>query len=118
MQTNKGKYGLQIFAHNIIKLFKKNNRTDYNCLGKGCTSLVYCGTIKDKKLRTICQLGNLAFSLLALGVFIPLYTRTQTNKKRQQELAMIKENKASQQNLSVLTQAKPVFANFISSKEK
>lgn len=75
-------------------------------------------TIKDKKLRTICQLGNLAFSLLALGVFIPLYTRTQTNKKRQQELAMIKENKSSQQNLSVLTQAKPVFTNFISSKEK
>lgn len=50
-------------------------------------------TAKDKKLRTICQLGNLAFSLIALGVFIPLYTRTQTNKKRQQELA--KSNSAT-----------------------
>lgn len=36
---------------------------------------------KNKNLRTICQLGNIAFSLISLGVFIPLYTRTQTNKK-------------------------------------
>ncbi len=36
---------------------------------------------KSKNLRTICQLGNIAFSLLSLGIFIPLYTRTQTNKK-------------------------------------
>lgn len=36
---------------------------------------------KNKKLRSICQLGNIAFSLISLGVFIPLYTRTQTNKK-------------------------------------
>lgn len=39
-----------------------------------------------KNLRSVCQIGNLAFSLLALGVFIPLYTRTQTNKKREAEL--------------------------------
>ncbi len=39
-----------------------------------------------KNMRSVCQLGNLAFSLLALGVFIPLYTRTQTNKKREAEL--------------------------------
>ena len=36
---------------------------------------------KSKNLRTICQIGNIAFSLLSLGIFIPLYTRTQTNKK-------------------------------------
>lgn len=36
---------------------------------------------KAKNLRAWCQLGNLAFSLLSLGIFIPLYTRTQTNKK-------------------------------------
>lgn len=36
---------------------------------------------KAKNLRAICQFGNLAFSLLSLGVFIPIYTRTQTNKK-------------------------------------
>lgn len=38
---------------------------------------------KAKNLRALCQFGNLAFSLLSLGVFIPLYTRTQTNKKQQ-----------------------------------
>lgn len=37
---------------------------------------------KAKNLRATCQLGNLAFSLLSLGIFIPLYTRTQTNKKQ------------------------------------
>lgn len=40
---------------------------------------------KATKLRGICQFGNLAFSLLSLGIFIPLYTRTQTNKKGQQQ---------------------------------
>ena len=39
-------------------------------------------TAGDKRLRTICQIGNLAFSLVSLGIFIPLYTRTQTNKKK------------------------------------
>lgn len=45
---------------------------------------------KAKNLRAICQAGNLAFSLLSLGIFIPLYTRTQTNKKEkmQKEQAM------------------------------
>lgn len=42
----------------------------------------------DKRLRTICQLGNMAFSLAALGIFIPYYTRTHTHKKHQEELAM------------------------------
>lgn len=42
---------------------------------------------KAKNLRALCQLGNLAFSLMSLGVFIPLYTRTQTNKKKQMEIA-------------------------------
>lgn len=50
-------------------------------------------TVKDKRLRTICQLGNLAFSLLSLGVFIPIYTRTQTNKKHAKELAKLNSEK-------------------------
>jgi len=41
---------------------------------------------RSKNLRAACQAGNLLFSLLSLGLFIPLYTRTQTNKK-QKELA-------------------------------
>lgn len=36
---------------------------------------------KAKNMRAMCQLGNLAFSLISLGVFIPLYTRTQTKRK-------------------------------------
>lgn len=55
-------------------------------------------TVKDKNLRTICQIGNLAFSLISLGIFIPLYTRTKTNKKRQEELAKLNADKASQTN--------------------
>lgn len=51
------------------------------------------GTIKDKKLRTLCQLGNIVFSLLSLGVFIPLYTRSKTNKKRAEELAKLNAEK-------------------------
>lgn len=38
---------------------------------------------KARNLRGLCQFGNFAFSLIALGIFIPLYTRTQTNKKQQ-----------------------------------
>ncbi len=45
-----------------------------------------------KNLRSVCQLGNLAFSLLALGLFIPLYTRTQTNKKHEAELKKLAES--------------------------
>ncbi len=45
-----------------------------------------------RNLRSLCQIGNLAFSLLALGIFIPLYTRTQTNRKREAELRKIAES--------------------------
>lgn len=52
-------------------------------------------TVKDKRLRTICQIGNIAFSLLALGLFIPLYTRTKTNKKHAEELARLNAKKGN-----------------------
>ncbi len=38
-------------------------------------------------LRTYCQLGSLGFSLLMLGVLIPWYYRSQTNKKEQAKKA-------------------------------
>ena len=50
-------------------------------------------THNDKRLRTICQIGNIVFSLLALGVFIPLYTRSKTNKKHAAELAKLEAEK-------------------------
>ena len=50
------------------------------------TALKSTGELTSKHsrdLRSWCQLGNLAFSLLALGVFIPTINRIQTNKKEQ-----------------------------------
>ena len=46
-------------------------------------------------MRSVCQLGNLGFSLIALGLFIPLINRVQTNKKeqiRKQKLALERKN--------------------------
>lgn len=39
-----------------------------------------------KKMRSICQLSNIGFSLVALGVLIPLITRNKTDKEREAEL--------------------------------
>lgn len=41
---------------------------------------------KAVNMRALCQAGNLIFSFISLGIFIPLYTRTQTNKKKQNEI--------------------------------
>ncbi len=40
-----------------------------------------------KNLRSVCQIGNITFSLLSLGIFIPLINRIQTNKKEQERIA-------------------------------
>lgn len=67
---------------------------------------------KAKNLRAACQLGNLLFSLLSLGIFIPLYTRTQTNKKRQNELErMLQAQKSTAAFTSKLSQS-PAFKSF------
>ncbi len=62
-------------------------------------------THNDKRLRTICQIGNIVFSLLALGVFIPLYTRSKTNKKHAAELAKLEAEK--QNNSASLNASSP-----------
>ncbi len=49
--------------------------------------------VKARNLRALCQLGSMAFSLLSLGVFIPIYTRTQSNKNE------IKKQKALEESL-------------------
>ncbi len=63
---------------------------------------------KAKNLRGICQLSNMAFSLLSLGVIIPLYTRTQTNKKQRIEAAKLSavnsEPRATQVGSTTFTQ--------------
>lgn len=48
-----------------------------------------------KNLRAYCQLSNIGFSLLLLGIFIPLYTRGKTNKKRQEELKQMGTDQAT-----------------------
>lgn len=53
---------------------------------------------KAKNLRAFCQLGNLAFSLLSLGVFIPIYTRTQVNKKKEMEQAKAIDSQQKTEN--------------------
>ena len=57
-------------------------------------------TVKDKRLRTICQIGNIVFSLLALGVFIPIYTRSKTNKKHAEELAKQQNEKINSSSIA------------------
>jgi hypothetical protein len=74
---------------------------------------------KARNMRASCQLGNLFFSLLALGVFIPLYTRTQTNKKKQQEkekLAAMLSSKPPVQFTQRFQDTSPAFQSFSISK--
>lgn len=43
-------------------------------------------TKKGKNIRAACQLGNIGFSLIALGVLIPMITRSKTDKQHEAEL--------------------------------
>lgn len=126
----------------LINRFKQSNPED-NIFKKFWTwakhtslkSTDELATKGDKRLRTLCQIGNLAFSLVSLGIFIPLYTRTQTNKKKaQQDLAQLNNARtnattssaggagtsaaaSSSGNFSTLSQAagKTSFSAFINS---
>lgn len=55
-------------------------------------------TQKEKRLRTICQIGNIVFSLAALGLLIPKYLRKNTNKKHAEELAKLNAEQNSATN--------------------
>jgi len=39
-----------------------------------------------KKMRSVCQIGNIGFSLVALGVLIPMITRKKTDKQHEEDL--------------------------------
>ena len=70
---------------------------------------------KARNMRAFCQLGNLVFSLISLGIFIPLYTRTQTNKKKQQErekLAAMLSSKPPVQFTQRFQDTSPAFQSF------
>ncbi len=70
---------------------------------------------KAKNLRATCQLGNLIFSLLSLGVFIPLYTRTQTKKKQMEaEMAAQKYKQAANSYThNLIKDNSPAFQSFL-----
>ena len=55
---------------------------------------------KANDLRSLCQFGNLAFSLVSLGLFIPLINRIQTNKKEQARKAKLAQEAATASGLS------------------
>lgn len=69
-----------------------------------------------KNMRSVCQLGNLAFSLIALGLFIPLYNRTQTNKKREAELKQLAQSVNSTDGFlkNQIQNSSPAFKSFFS----
>ncbi len=74
---------------------------------------------KAKNLRALCQFGNLAFSLISLGVFIPIYTRTQTNKKQKMEVQNASTSRTTPNTSGTFTQNlikndSPTFQSFFS----
>lgn len=76
---------------------------------------------KARNLRALCQLGSMAFSLLSLGVFIPIYTRAQSNKKekmRQEEqnrtLTASSPQPASAYSENLIKDTSPTFKSFFS----
>ncbi len=119
------KLGIKDENGNPVKLINRlrNPKKDANSLQKFWswvkdTSLKASdelATGKAKNLRTVCQLGNIAFSLISLGVFIPLYTRTTTNKKREAELAaMAAENAKATDGFTreLIKNDSPAFQSF------
>ncbi len=65
-----------------------------------------------KNMRTFCQLGNIVFSLIALGIVIPKMYRGQTNKKREEELkAMGVDQKTIDKYYHHLVKNNPNFAS-------
>lgn len=71
---------------------------------------------KAKNMRAWCQLGNLAFSLISLGIFIPLYTRTQTNKKKQMQMeeAVKTQTTSGTFTRNFIKDGSPAFKSFLS----
>lgn len=71
---------------------------------------------KATNLRAVCQLGSMAFSLLSLGIFIPVYTRTQVNKKKQLEMEklMKTQNSVGTFAQNYIKDNSPAFKSFFS----
>ena len=81
--------------------------------------------VATKKMRTACQLGNIGFSLVALGVLIPMITRKKTDKAHEAEMKKAGVDKATiekfypphfMMNSSNESPKKNVFHAFFTSK--
>lgn len=75
---------------------------------------------KATNLRSVCQLGNIAFSLIALGLLIPMMNRKKTNKEREAELKQMgipqdTINKYYNQNFTMNMEHKNIYGKFFTS---
>ena len=61
---------------------------------------------KASNLRTVCQIGNLLFSLMALGAFIPTLNRIQTKRKDQLRKQQQANNDVTANKIVVVTKDK------------
>ena len=81
------KYNKDIKLINNLKPLKENaNLLEKFWHWTKDTTIKSTGELTSKRVRDLrswCQMGNLAFSLVALGLFIPTINRIQTNKKEQ-----------------------------------
>ena len=63
-------------------------------------------TQEARNLRSVCQFGNLVFSFVLLGAFIPIYNKVQTSKKEQMRKAKLAE-KLNSESSARATSANP-----------
>ena len=54
-----------------------------------------------KNLRSACQVANLGVSLLLLGLIIPIWTRSKTKKKHNEDLKIAEQNSSKNSNNNV-----------------
>lgn len=90
--------GIQHFSKGKIELInvKKELKTNANILDKikhwtkdtalKSSDELIASTKEARQMRAVCQIGNIAFSLVALGLLIPKLNRKKTDENREKEL--------------------------------
>lgn len=65
----------------------KSSDEVYGIVKEGATpEAIEAATKKAQQMRSLCQLGNIVFSLAALGIIIPKMYRGKTSREREKEL--------------------------------
>src|SRR5574344_528756 len=57
---------------------------------------------KNKNVRALCQVGSLGFSMALLGIILPTYVRSHTEKNRKKELEQMHANERKATDISKL----------------